>query len=634
MPRAEPYWNEECTELTGLVWNPDPGRIYCLPYKAEEFNCSHPDIKMYYRKNLFRDVNSKIDPKIEFLEVKKPDNTKKKEKKRKTNLKTEDTRFRKEIQRTLDTFEKNSKESSGSKRSGSKSSKSKASSKNKRAASKKSGSKSRSDDSENEKKPETAEEFLERHKKIIPKEVRKTLITKHEAFLEKKEKDISLIDAYKRSFRVQVATKIHQREGLLDWMVKCDAVHNDLVAKFCVLQKTIADAIEEGPNKRFEIAKALRQNEVIPIAGDKLRNLYIEEMKEKAPNVPFCVIANVIREFARSLKGNITKMEKGRIDTFEMKPKTERKKTHIISIDKKYISKKGPYPDLLGRLKISTKGVKWSDTEGEIKIIYVKHMKKFYVHMYRHVFPTKIGVENPRPLIVLDPGERTFQTGFGMDHVIDIACEPKIWIDKIHKKIDNLNYKMGIGYKRMQYNEKLGKKTRKRKKKYRRAIAKLYDKRANLRNELHCKTSNYLCKNYERIVLTDFSAKKVSRRRNKKDPRNDRFFLDTDYVEGEEERKEREIYKVTKRRLYALSFYKFRRRCLHRCEEYGRQLHVVEEAYTSKTCGMCGTINPDLGAAEVYECKNPICGNVQERDINGARNILIKHAAKYLRINN
>jgi putative transposase len=44
---------------------------------------------------------------------------------------------------------------------------------------------------------------------------------------------------------------------------------------------------------------------------------------------------------------------------------------------------------------------------------------------------------------------------------------------------------------------------------------------------------------------------------------------------------------------------------------------------TSKTCGNCGNIKQDLGASKVYKCSE--CKKKMYRDVNGARNILLKN---------
>jgi transposase len=49
---------------------------------------------------------------------------------------------------------------------------------------------------------------------------------------------------------------------------------------------------------------------------------------------------------------------------------------------------------------------------------------------------------------------------------------------------------------------------------------------------------------------------------------------------------------------------------------------VVDEAYTSKTCGRCGSLHDGLGKSKVFKC--PSCDFTLDRDVNGARNILIR----------
>jgi hypothetical protein len=56
--------------------------------------------------------------------------------------------------------------------------------------------------------------------------------------------------------------------------------------------------------------------------------------------------------------------------------------------------------------------------------------------------------------------------------------------------------------------------------------------------------------------------------------------------------------------------------------EFNVNLNIVKEHYTSKTCGVCGNTK-DIGSDSEYECKNCKCH--LDRDLNGARNILIKH---------
>jgi putative transposase len=48
----------------------------------------------------------------------------------------------------------------------------------------------------------------------------------------------------------------------------------------------------------------------------------------------------------------------------------------------------------------------------------------------------------------------------------------------------------------------------------------------------------------------------------------------------------------------------------------------LSEAYTSKTCGKCGHLHTELGGSKTYKC--PKCKTQIPRDINGARNIMLR----------
>ena len=54
-------------------------------------------------------------------------------------------------------------------------------------------------------------------------------------------------------------------------------------------------------------------------------------------------------------------------------------------------------------------------------------------------------------------------------------------------------------------------------------------------------------------------------------------------------------------------------------------VNVIEcdECYTSKTCGKCGELNSKLGSSKTFRCDK--CDYVADRDINGARNVMIRY---------
>lgn len=65
----------------------------------------------------------------------------------------------------------------------------------------------------------------------------------------------------------------------------------------------------------------------------------------------------------------------------------------------------------------------------------------------------------------------------------------------------------------------------------------------------------------------------------------------------------------------------------HKCAFYGKQLIMVNPAYTSQVCSECGSVNNRLGYnaygwLKVREWTCPVCGAHHDRDINAAINIL------------
>lgn len=74
-----------------------------------------------------------------------------------------------------------------------------------------------------------------------------------------------------------------------------------------------------------------------------------------------------------------------------------------------------------------------------------------------------------------------------------------------------------------------------------------------------------------------------------------------------------------------LSHYKFRQHLQNKCKEYGCEMIVVTEEFTSITCTNCGKIEKNFRKREKI-CSN--CGYKVNRDIGGARNIMIKNINK------
>ena len=133
---------------------------------------------------------------------------------------------------------------------------------------------------------------------------------------------------------------------------------------------------------------------------------------------------------------------------------------------------------------------------------------------------------------------------------------------------------------------------------YRKRTISKYDvKKSNLIDELHWKTINNIVKNNDYIFYGDIKSHNIVKHK-----------------------KNKTLNKNTN----DLKFYEFKKRLLEKAEEKNKVVYMVNEAYTTKTCSMCGNINNLVGSSEIYKCKNKNCNIHIGRDINAAKNILMK----------
>ena len=92
----------------------------------------------------------------------------------------------------------------------------------------------------------------------------------------------------------------------------------------------------------------------------------------------------------------------------------------------------------------------------------------------------------------------------------------------------------------------------------------------------------------------------------------------------------RRINKVTVRQMLGWAHYRFRQRLQQQAELRGATVHVVSEAYTSKSCGRCGRLHHSLGGNHTFRCPHPPCDYRSERDAHGARNIMAMSVERYV----
>ncbi len=188
--------------------------------------------------------------------------------------------------------------------------------------------------------------------------------------------------------------------------------------------------------------------------------------------------------------------------------------------------------------------------------------------------------ENKEKTCAIDPGIRKFATIYSEDKVIQIIPDSK----KIHKIYNTLDT-----FQRLKDNGVITAKI------YNKKRCRLQARLKNLVDDLHYKTAKFLTDNYSNILLPSFETQ--------------------DMVRGM-------LHKRVKRDMLNFSFYKFKTRLMHKASFIKHcNVEIVNEAYTSQTCGFCGNLKK-TSDEKIRCCK---CNQIFDRDINGARNIYLKY---------
>lgn len=247
---------------------------------------------------------------------------------------------------------------------------------------------------------------------------------------------------------------------------------------------------------------------------------------------------------------------------------------------------------------------------GFIKGIYIKTLGEMYfsekvdfridndckfVHQdgrYYLIIPIRTSIKQVRPdsqrqsLVALDPGVRTFITAFDSKKAFKIGERDfKVIYEillQLDKTISTRNTSIGAKNKRI----------------YKRLISNYKFRVKNLVKEIHNQVAIMLVKSYDEILLPEFKSSKMVKK----------------------------LHSKTCRSLLTWSHFAFKQHLLSKAKEYSSKVTIVNEAYTSKTCTNCMTIN-NIGGKEQWKCKH--CGFEHDRDISASRNIYILGSGRF-----
>lgn len=189
-------------------------------------------------------------------------------------------------------------------------------------------------------------------------------------------------------------------------------------------------------------------------------------------------------------------------------------------------------------------------------------------------------------VIALDPGNRSFLTGYDGENILEIG---KGDIGRINRLCSHLDKLMSRSDKSQVKRERY---------KMRKAADRIRARIQRVVKDLHNKTASVLVNNYKLIFLPTYQTSqmvlKSSRKINKKSARN----------------------------MLTWSHFKFAQILGQMATRKGVVVVRCNESYTSITCTSCGFIHHKLGGKKVFKC--PQCRHQHGRDCGGARNIMIR----------
>lgn len=402
---------------------------------------------------------------------------------------------------------------------------------------------------------------------------------------------------YMKCKQVRIYPNDKQKAKLLDWIEKTRIVYNI----------TVKYANKENNFSYRNIRNVIINEMLKPVFRNKLYHQK-EDSKTKSWLIPCEIIRSAIEDVCKSYNSSLALKQAGYIRDFKIKPKSKFKlrQTILISSNDFNKSKNTFYSSYLIEKKevVSKKGVKKiiNDSGSEIinsgdfdltdihnfyqsdvRLTYNTRTKVFILNVpVKHDFETAKISNKKFNVCGIDPGLKTFMTIYN----------PNGYCEKLFNR-DNIKRLSILVNRKLKLND-----LKNKKEKHYKAIHKVNYKIECFRKEVHHKVALYLCSNYNEIYLGKLSTKGITKKNSSNISPFDKLYA------------------------YALGHCSFRTFLESKAREYNVKLNIVKEHFTSKTCGVCAHVK-EIKKDREYICLK--CRSHLDRDLNGARNILLKH---------
>ena len=341
---------------------------------------------------------------------------------------------------------------------------------------------------------------------------------------------------------------------------------------------------------------SLRDNTML---SDEQLDLPTNKHMRWLQKIPYDTRQLTLKQLASNFKTNFELLKTKQISHFQMGFKSRKNPYQVCFMDKRSLDLKKMRmckTRIKTPFKIRKRMKKWflnNKSEGDYIIRREKNRYFLCLPKKKKSLPKSNYnfIHQTYDRVALDPGVRTFQTfysGQGIagkigDNVCNKIIDLGLLEDKLKSKLKD------IKKKRTRYNMK-------------KRCFLLRTKIKNIVNDLHWKTCNYLCTNFKHILLPKFATSNMVRK---------------DIPE-----RARVIRSKSVRQMLSLSHYKFKERLKYMGKRMRCKIDIVDESYTTKTCGGCGNLK-NMDGLKIYKCTK--CNFVLDRDYNGARNIFLKH---------
>jgi len=366
---------------------------------------------------------------------------------------------------------------------------------------------------------------------------------------------------------------------------------------------------KEQPKKKRKINKKTGEEKEYPsepyhiMSKDFFRSWLIKKKSRLVQTNPWLTeTPNDIRDeamndFLKAFSSTMSLLKKGTINHFKMKFRSKKQDDGSLTVLKKHWENNKWFKTFLGKTPLKSTEPLPKTLQADSKIIRTRS-GKYYLCLLK---PIEVRTENQGPaprVLVLDPGVRTFMTGYDPSGFI------YEWGSKDMKRICRLQLTKDS------LQSKCTSKTINHRKRYKlkRVSIRIQERIKNLTNEIHRKCVKWMVENFTLILLPLFETSKMV------------------------VRSKRKIGRSTTRQMLTWCHFRFRQLLLSKLREYPWcKVVICDESYTSKTCGSCGRLHSTLRSNKTFTC--PTCDTVFDRDYNASRNIWLKYLTDQNRLN-